>query len=325
MARVIDRLVGHRERLQPLLDAVGCDRLAPTLLFAGPAGVGKKLAALALTQALVCERNKDGNACGDCGSCVRVETGQSENLMMVAPEGASIKIEQARDILQFLSLRTLGRARVVIIDQAHLMNPQSGNALLKALEEPPRGTHFILITHMPAAILATIRSRSQLARFGPLANDELKKVLKELMGKAPDKWVIDCAHGSVEQAQRMMESREDFVQLENATLDYLSQSFTSFPAEAIQSLKELSRDKTAQAYMSQLIQGIVRDAMKVSSGIGGETRWPEVAQAASALGPRKLGALAEAALAMENDLTRNVERGLVLENFAIHISQLGRV
>ena len=66
MARLIDRLVGHKRTLVPLLAAAGEDRLAATLLFAGSSGIGKRMAALALAQALVCEKSKTG-ACGECG------------------------------------------------------------------------------------------------------------------------------------------------------------------------------------------------------------------------------------------------------------------
>jgi DNA polymerase-3 subunit delta' len=228
------QLEGHQLTLKPLVQAAAEQRLAGTLLFAGPSGVGKKFSAFALAQSLVCETSletrPDHAGCGICGPCQRIEKGQSESLMVVEPAGAQIKIEQAREVLQFLNLQKLGRARVIVIDQAHLLGAQAGNALLKALEEPPEGTFFILITHLPNSILATLRSRSQLVRFKPLSDDSMRKILEQNpdAGKVDD-WLLRASNGSVEAARRMNEERAEFETLERATTAYLASSLHGFP------------------------------------------------------------------------------------------------
>ena len=207
------QLEGHQLTLKPLVEAAAESRLAGTMLFAGPSGVGKRFGALALAQALICETplssRADGSGCGACGPCMRVASRQSESLMMVEPDGAQIKIEQARDVLQFITLQKLGRARIVIIDQAHLLGPQSGNALLKSLEEPPAGTYFILVTHLPNSILATLRSRSQLVRFKPLSTEQLSKIIG-----STDEWILSAANGSVEKAKQMVDDRGEYEAIE---------------------------------------------------------------------------------------------------------------
>ena len=324
MARLIDQLVGHRETLEPLFRAHANDKLAATLLFVGPSGIGKKKAALVLAQALVCETNKGAApGCGECGGCLRIEKEQSESLMIVEPDGASIKIEQARDILQFIFLQKLGRARVVIIDQAHLLNPQSANALLKSLEEPPAGTHFLLISHMAASMLPTIRSRSQLVRFRPLSKPELAKVL----GDEADPWILDMANGSVEAAHRFGESREDYQELESMTAEYLKESTIRFPGESITRLKELTKDRSAQTFFAGLVQGLLRDSLRLQSGlrpVHDKAPWAEISTSLSELAPRSLGCLAERTLGIESDMARNVDRGLILENFAVYLRKAGQ-
>jgi DNA polymerase-3 subunit delta' len=320
VARLIDKLVGHREAIGALLKAKELDRLASTLLFAGPGGVGKRLAAMALSQALVCEMPENGGpekVCGVCGACLRIEKAQSESLLVVSPDGTGIKIEQARDVLQWISLQKMGRSRIVIIDQAHLMNPQTANALLKSLEEPPAGTYFILITPLAASMLATIRSRAQLVRFRPLTNDELTQIL----GPESDPWVIESAQGSVENAQRLMEDREDFLDLEVAVLAYLEASFMQFPAPEVAKLKELTKERTAQGFVSGLIQGAIRDGLRIQAGLRPvrDGKWQNLTLSASVLPARKLGALADYALKMENEMGRNIDRGLLLENFALQL------
>jgi DNA polymerase-3 subunit delta' len=317
MARLIDQLIGHRATLDPLLEAARTERLASTLLFAGPSGIGKRLAALVLAQVLVCEK-KEPQACGECGPCLRIERRSSESLLEISPDGAQIKIDQAREALQFLMLRGLGRSRVIIIDQAHLMGPQAANALLKSLEEPPSGTHFILITSMPASLLSTIRSRSQLVRFKPLADSELKKIL----GKDADDWVIRSARGSVEMAKHLLEERAEFQEIEEATSAYLAASMTSFPAKEISTLRDLLRERASHGFISSLIQGVLRDALRMQGGATPvDSRWTKLVSAMSAVPNDRLHTLAQKTLEFENDLGRNVDRGLILENLAIGLRQ----
>jgi DNA polymerase III subunit delta' len=318
MAQILSQLVGHTETVGSLLKALESERLASTLLFSGPSGIGKRRAALGLAQTLVCEREKIPG-CGECGSCLRMAKGQSESLLQVAPDGAAIKIEQARDILQFISLRKLGRARVVIIEQAHLLNPQSGNALLKSLEEPPAGTYFILITSLASSVLPTIRSRSQLVRFKPLSSSEMKHLLSSEIESAEDEWVIEAAHGSVEVAKRLLENREDFIEIKSAIENYLEAMSRQFPVEEISRLRELMKEKSTQGYLFGLIQGAVRDAIRVQGGLkpSGQQAWKGAGEMARAFSAKNLSALGDLALAMESDVARNVDRGLVLENFAL--------
>src|SRR4051812_15628421 len=155
---IFEKINGHDQQIRALTEAVTKNRLPQSLLFVGPSGIGKKLVALGLAQVLVCERRKpsETKACGECGPCVRVARQSSEDLLFIEPQGASIKIEQAHEILRFISLRRLGRARVIIINEAQLLGPQAGNALLKSLEEPPGETFFILVTQNSGAILTTI-------------------------------------------------------------------------------------------------------------------------------------------------------------------------
>lgn len=95
----------------------------------------------------------------------------------------SIPIDEIRQLTHRLHTRpTLGSRRVVIIDPADDLERSAANALLKALEEPPAGTFFLLVTHRPGRLLPTIRSRCRMLRFAPLGEGEIDEILKE---KAP--------------------------------------------------------------------------------------------------------------------------------------------
>jgi DNA polymerase III subunit delta' len=330
MAQLLKSIYGNSEIHQRLLEVAQKGRLASTLLFVGPAGIGKKQFARALAQALVCSGNSPSGsanggaeACGECGPCLRVEKGQSESLLYVEPDGAQIKIEQARDILQFLALQRLGRSRVVIIDQAHLLNVQAANALLKSLEEPPEGTYFILLTHLADAVLPTIRSRSQLIRFRPLSDAELAQVL----GSEAEPWIIEASQGSVEAAQGFLASRDDFRELDRVCLEFLTTALVRFPADQISELKELTKDRSAQTFMAGVFQGCFRNALRIQAGlppISSSPQWKEVASSIAGFDPRALGKVIDDSLLIGNEMARNIERGLLLENFALRIADLTR-
>lgn len=92
----------------------------------------------------------------------------------------SIRVGQIREIQRRLTTRpTLGERRAVIIDPADDLEPPAANALLKSLEEPPAGTYFLLVSHSPARLLPTIRSRCRTLRFAPLHDDEMARFLAE--------------------------------------------------------------------------------------------------------------------------------------------------
>lgn len=172
-------VLGH-ERIKRLFEvALRQQRLRSALLLTGPEGVGKKLLALQVGQALVCEAG-DGEACGKCAPCSRAARGLHPDLVLLVPDGNSIKIEQVRDAVREIQGRPFeARARCFIIDDAHLMTEQASNALLKSLEEPPPTSHVLLVTPSPQALLPTIRSRCQTLRFSALPLHLVETELRE--------------------------------------------------------------------------------------------------------------------------------------------------
>jgi DNA polymerase-3 subunit delta' len=180
-------IVGHARVVTLLSNAIARETLPPAMLFAGPAGVGKRRMAIAVAQALNCTARAaarpatgaGADACGTCSACVRIARGAHPDVLVVEPgDSGSIKIEQIRDVIDRSSYRPFeGRRRAVVVDHADAMGSEAQSALLKILEEPPPATIFILVTSAPDTLLPTVLSRCSRMRFGALSADEVARVL----------------------------------------------------------------------------------------------------------------------------------------------------
>jgi DNA polymerase III delta' subunit len=169
--------VAHAASKRALGAAHRADRLPHALLFSGEEGIGKGELAMWLVQLRWCAA--DDAPCGHCPTCRKVATGNHPDLVIVSkdptpeqdPEGWGSKHEVTvdqirRGVLPTLALRaTEGSGRAVILHDADDMNEEAQNALLKTLEEPPRGSLLILVTEREEALLETIRSRCQEIRL----------------------------------------------------------------------------------------------------------------------------------------------------------------
>jgi len=176
-------VAGHRPVLELLSRAVARNTLPQSLVFSGPQGVGKRLTAIALAQALNCDRPQAGalpaDACGACAPCTRIARGVHADVLVLEPgDSGSIKVDQVREAIDRAGYRPFeGRRRVVIVEEADAVQADTQNVLLKTLEEPPPASVFVLITARPDMLLPTVRSRCQRLRFGPLAPSEVAAIL----------------------------------------------------------------------------------------------------------------------------------------------------
>jgi DNA polymerase-3 subunit delta' len=189
-------LRGQAEASRVLLSALVADRVPHAYLFAGPDGVGKRTAALKLAQALECpDSPRPGAPCGVCRACEKSADGTHPDVLMVgfARQAAllkepvekqkSLKIDTLREMERSLRMKPMeGRVKVAILDPADALAEAASHALLKILEEPPSGTHLILLSTEPSALLGTIRSRCQRVVFRPLGMEDLVRELQVRRG-----------------------------------------------------------------------------------------------------------------------------------------------
>jgi len=161
-------------------------RLAHAYLFLGPGGVGKASTARALAAALNCTQpGADGDACGTCPSCRRMQAGTHPDFLLITPEEgkAQIKIEVIRELRRLTEYPPLGGGwRVVLIKPAEALTAQNdaaANALLKTLEEPPPQHLLVLTARGEADLLPTIVSRCHKLAFAPLPSALIVRELEK--------------------------------------------------------------------------------------------------------------------------------------------------
>jgi DNA polymerase III subunit delta' len=250
------------------------------LLFTGPKGVGKKMAAFAFAMAANCvginkpqKKNSSRNIedgvfpiepCGLCKHCRKFDSGSHPDFIRIDPEGQMTKIIQIRELRQILAMKPFeAKLRVVVISKADTLNQEASNALLKVLEEPPYRTILILITPQVSDLLSTIVSRCQHVRFHPIPVNLLAAALTQDFGmdqKEAELMAI-MANGSFSKALVFQNTdwifRRNWIIKETENMDSLSIAVILALAEKIAK----SKDKESINDLLEMMETWYRDLM----------------------------------------------------------------
>ncbi len=216
-----ESIVDQEKPVRLLSRIIRKGKIPHALLFTGIEGLGKKEAANVFAMACNClatefsnqpvsgkgidHKMEDGPAspCGRCKSCKKIISGNHPDVISIEPDRAHIRIGQIRDLCQMLAMKPYeARHRVVIISDAHALNPEAGNSLLKVLEEPPDRTVLVLTAHHLHDLLPTIASRCQHIRFNPISHEVLTDFLvaKEGISAREADLLATLAKGSLTRA-----------------------------------------------------------------------------------------------------------------------------
>lgn len=171
--RDFDSVVGQEYVTQILKNQILSDRVGHAYLLTGIRGTGKTSIAKIFARAINCQNNTDGNPCNTCDSCLNIEKPGVMDIIEI--DAASNRgVDEIRDIRDKVKYPPkIGRYKVYIIDEVHMLTKEAFNALLKTLEEPPSHIVFILATTEPNKLPATILSRCQRYDIRPIAQDKI--------------------------------------------------------------------------------------------------------------------------------------------------------
>ncbi len=221
-------LIGHQKQWQFLRKSAEIGRTSHAYLFVGQAQLGKKTLAIEFVERLF---NED------------IQTRQHPDFIFVEPQKGEIQISQIREFIRRLSFKPLiSSFKAAIIDQAHCMNQEAQNCLLKTLEEPKGRAILILITEYPEILFPTILSRCEIIKFYPVKKIEIKKYL-ESQG-IPKKEIEELVRSSMGRPGVAIDFISDSRKLENqrkAIKDLIKFSNSELSTR-FQYAKDLSQD-----------------------------------------------------------------------------------
>jgi DNA polymerase-3 subunit delta' len=248
-------------------------------LFTGPAGSGRSVAARALAAALQCDRAEQLMAaepslppgCGDCPACHSVQAGAHPDVRSVVPEGLSIGVGEMREVVAMSARRpSMGRWQLVIIEDADRLTEGAANALLKAIEEPPERTIFLLCapsTH-PDDVIVTIRSRCRVVGLRIPPADAIAEVLiADGIDAGTAGWAAQASQGHVGRARRL--ARDSDARKRRAEVLAIPAQLTSLNA-CFEAADHLVQAAEAEARALTLDLDVSEtDELKLALGAGG--------------------------------------------------------
>ena len=248
-----DDVKGQDHIVTTLKNQINADRIGHAYLFCGTRGTGKTTIAKIFAKAVNCEHPVNGSPCNECDTCKAITAGTSLNVIEIdaASNNGVDNIREIKDEVTYSP--TMGRYKVYIIDEAHMLTIGAFNALLKTLEEPPSYVIFILATTEVHKIPVTILSRCQRYDFKRISLDVISDRLRELMEKEnmeveekASRYIANKADGGMRDALSLMEQCISFYLGQKLTYEKVLEVLGAVDTDVFSSfLREILNDDVA--------------------------------------------------------------------------------
>ena len=313
----LDAIRGQKRAVALLIRMLERDRVPHALLFSGIDGIGKQTTAKALALTSNCRARDGTSACMACRSCRQVASGNHPDIITIESEGRYIKLDQMRELRKRLCFAPVnGARRFIIINDAHLMNVEAANAILKVLEEPPMGTHIVMTCHQVSDLVPTIVSRTQHVPFNPLPRDTIIRELIDSRGldRSTATAVAALAKGSIGKALSC--SPEKWIDWRNTCLRQIASLPGKSMHEILVAAETLSKGKDKVQEVLDLFQIWFRDLLMYKfrkADLINRDWLEEIATQSGRFSVEELLDAISAAYAAQRAILRNLNPRLALE------------
>lgn len=212
-----ENIVGNDKIKEELKDAVKNNTISHSYLFSGEDGVGKKLFAKEFAKMILCL--SDDKYCNKCSSCIKFDSENNPDFVMLQPDGNSIKIAQIREMQENVYKKPIvSNKKVFIIDDSDKMTEEAQNSLLKTLEEPPEYIIIILVASNENKLLNTIKSRCLKIGFNNINKTELMQYISsEKIMENPSDNLLAMSNGSIGKLIKINQNLEEYSEIEKNT------------------------------------------------------------------------------------------------------------
>ncbi len=257
-------VVGHRDIIQYIQDAVEQHKVSHAYILNGQRGSGKKLLAKLFAMTLQCESGKS-EPCGECRSCLQAQSGNHPDIITVTHEKpASIGVDDVREQINgdIMIKPYSSPYKIYIVPEADLMTEQAQNAILKTIEEPPEYAVIFLLTENADSLLATIRSRCVMLKLRNIKNKLVKKYLMEQM-QVPDYQAEFCAafaQGNIGRAIMLAKS-EHFNEIKDEATKLMKYLDEMELHEIVGAIKEIQKYKLEVTDYLDIMTSWYRDVL----------------------------------------------------------------
>ena len=257
-------LVGQDHVVRALKHGLDNDRLHHAYLFTGTRGVGKTTIARILAKALNCETGVSATPCEQCSVCTQVKENRFVDLIEV-DAASRTGVDDTRELLENAQYApTVGRYKVYLIDEVHMLSTASFNALLKTLEEPPEHVKFLLATTDPKKVPATVLSRCLQFQLKNMSRETIVAYLQEVLQKETVTF-DDAALSHI--ARAASGSMRDALSLTDQAIAYGNGSLLE--ADVVQMLGVVGQSEVA-TLMAALAQGQVTELLTLCATLAEE-------------------------------------------------------
>ena len=319
-------IVGHDHAIDILRRTLAAQQVRHAYLFAGPQHIGKSLLASRFAQTLLCIGGEDPHVapqdpCNHCLACRKVQHGNHPDVHIItrSPDKQAILIEQVRALQNDAARRSMeGRRNIFIIQDAHEMNVQAANCLLKTLEEPEQDVVLLLTVPDPSLLLTTILSRVQLIPMQLLTASQIRQALR-------DRWEVESeeaeliaalAAGRMGWAVQAVEDEEMLAE-RREQLDLLGKALAANKVQRFEIVQRLGTDGEKLRALLELWLLWWRDMLLAANGcldltVNVDMR-DQLQMQAGKLGSAQAERMVRAILQTQETLDQNVNARLALE------------